>query len=66
MSVRAEQLRDAVLDMVSRYGESERGIFLTGPGAEQRRHIRAANRRFKAIMRLTAALRDIDRKETSA
>lgn len=60
---RADKLRTAILEMVLRYGESERRrayAFEDGNTAERDRHARATDRRFRAIQRLTTALRDMD------
>lgn len=58
-SIEAYRLRDAVLDMVGRLGESEREFCWAKTAAERDRARRACKRRYKAVMRLTACLRDM-------
>jgi len=76
-SHRAYQLSDAIADMVLRYGEATRAAATAHAEAveyygqqrawsasrEQDRWDRASERRFRAIQRLTAALRDLPMKE---
>lgn len=57
-STRGYLLRDATLDMVGRLAQSEREFAWARTPAEWDRAHRACRRRFKAVMRLTAALRD--------
>jgi hypothetical protein len=69
----AYQLGRAIADMAGRYGSSTRkGAYafarlLDGGGADARADMerleRAAERQFKALQRLTAALRDLPLKE---
>lgn len=69
----AYQLGRAITDMAARYGNSTRkgayafGRVLGGRGddarAEMERLERAADRQFRALQRLTAALRDLALKE---
>lgn len=70
---RAYQLDRAITDMAGRFGSSSRkgayafGRVLDGRGddarAEMERLERAADRQFRALQRLTAALRDLALKE---
>lgn len=71
-SLRAYRLADAIAIMAHRYGQAERrGAYEVGrrgtgvrvDEAEIERQHRACNRRFAAIQRLTAALRDLPTKE---
>ena len=72
-SRRAYQLSTAITDMAGRFGSATRkgayafGRVLDGGGdearAEMERWERAADRRFRALQRLTAALRDLPPKE---
>ncbi len=59
-SPRAYRLADAIADMAGRYGESERRFISATDRAEIERHNRAAGRRYRALLRLTWALRDLD------
>ena len=62
-SKRAYQLRGATIQMVVRYGDSKLLLaFAVGAAApaEVERLKRACRRRFMAIQRLTAALRDLE------
>lgn len=62
-SPRAWRLRDATVDMVLRLSQSERDFAFASAdhrAADRDRAHRACQRRFKAILRLTAALRDVE------
>lgn len=65
-SRRAYQLADAIADMAQRQGQAElmEGLSM-GAGAREdaERWYRTARRRYKALLRLTAALRDLPMKE---
>jgi hypothetical protein len=59
--LRAYRLRDAIVGMVSRLCASERAFAFavsSGDMPARDRHERAARRRYRAVLRLTAALRD--------
>lgn len=61
-SPRAYELRDAILQMTVRYGDAQQRAGyagLRGSNAYGRAR-RVAQRRFRAILRLTAALRDLE------
>lgn len=70
-SDRAYQLADAITGMAERYADAERDVAVHGvlyvvhkdaeSMAERDRWRRAASRRRRALYRLTAALRDLDR-----
>ena len=61
--LRVHELRDAVMQMVIRYGGSQLSYGLAiGDGVDadvRARHLRASSRRFRAVQRLTLALRDL-------
>lgn len=61
VELRAVKLRYAVLNMAGRYGEAtQQYAYALGDRADVRMlHLRAAQRRYRALMRLTAALSDL-------
>ncbi len=67
-SVRAYRLADAIADMAGRYGDSERRIAFSSAfnRDEVTRHVRAASRRYRAMLRLVRALRDLDTRPCTA
>lgn len=55
-----QQLADAVTAMVMRYGHSNRRYIRAKTDSDQHKWMRACDRQFQAIQRLTEALRTAD------
>lgn len=59
-SERARRLRNALVEMVIRYGDSQHRMGLASDDGTRLRRARAARRQFVAVQRLSAALRDVE------